>query len=391
MKNGYTKKQHYVPKFYMKIFANDNKKYNVIDVFKNKCYNDIPYMNQCYENYFYDKDNKWEKKLGILETKWSTLITKIICEDYYPNEDEKNILKEFAIFQKNRTKYHSEEMKEFIWTSLKVGVELEYNHKNKYFDELEFERLKEDFLKDKTQNVIQESLKISGSACKRIKDLELCIIKYDTKRKLISSDNPIISYNNFYFRATGYDNAGIIIFFPISSELLIVIYDQKMYNYIDNKKIVISSNEYEVKYLNYYQILNSNGLIFYKDNKMDKELMTSLNNNKIKKYIKYNKNKPSVIGPPNEKAIMMHSNYILLKHTFSFAKLPTRVQIIPQNALDWFPRKKDKKYEERMYFREKVIPNIKEFNDKLHGGVTWKEQEVKKFNEFVNDYWQNNL
>ena len=282
MKKGNTKKQHYVPKFYMKNFANDNKKYNVIDVFKNRYYSNIPYMNQCYENYFYDKDNKWEKLLGNLESKWSALINRIIYENYYPNEKEKNILKEFAIFQKNRTKYHSEEMKEFIWTNLKVGVELECNSKKEYFDELEFDKLKEKFLKDKMNNVIQESLKVCKSACKHIIDLELCIIKYNTKRKLISSDNPIISYNNFYFRATGYDNAGIIIFFPINSELLIVIYDQKMYKYNNNKKVIISSNEYEVKYLNYYQILNSNGLVFYKDNEMNKELKTNLNNNKIK-------------------------------------------------------------------------------------------------------------
>ena len=55
-------------------------------------YNNIPYMNQCYENYFYDKDNKWEKLLGNLEAKWSILINKIIYEDYYPNENEKNTL-----------------------------------------------------------------------------------------------------------------------------------------------------------------------------------------------------------------------------------------------------------------------------------------------------------
>ncbi|MCI8545558.1 MAG: DUF4238 domain-containing protein [Bacilli bacterium] len=391
MKIGSTKKQHYVPRFYMKNFANDNKQFNVIDIFKKKCYNNVPYMNQCYENYFYDKDNKWENELGILEVKWSTLINKIICEDYYPSEDEKIILKEFAMFQKNRTKYHSEELKSLIWTNLKVGVELEFNSKNKYFDELEFEKLKDDFLKDKMQNVIQESLEMSRSACKHINDLELCIIKYNTKKKLISSDNPIINYNNFYFRSTGYDNAGIIIFFPISSEILIVIYDSKMYTGNDNKKLIISNNEYEVKYLNYYQILNSNGLIFYKDSEMTKELITSLNNNKIKKYLKYNKNTPSVIGPPNEKIIMMQSNYILLQHNFTFAQLPLKARAIPQNALDWFPRKYDKKYKERMHFREKIIPNIREFNEGLHKGVTWKENDAKTFNTFVLDYWKNNL
>ena len=40
------------------------------------------------------------------------------------------------MFQKNRTKYYLEELKRLIWINLKVGVELEFNSKNKYFDEL---------------------------------------------------------------------------------------------------------------------------------------------------------------------------------------------------------------------------------------------------------------
>lgn len=391
MKKAYTKKQHYIPRFYMKNFANNKKQYNVIDIFEKKYYNNIPYMNQCYEKYFYDKDNRWEKELELLENKWSILINKIIVENYYPDENEKKTLKEFAVYQKNRTKYHSEEMQELVWANLKAYIEIKLNHENKKIDEEKLEKIKKAFLKNKKQNIIQDSLKVSKSICKHIDDLELCIIKYNTKRKLISSDNPIICYNNLYFRATGYDYAGIIIFFPVNSELLIVIYDSTMYANNDSKKIINSTNEYEVKYLNYYQILNSNGLIFFKNKKMTDELMTALNNKKINKYLKYNKNIPSVLGQKNEKIIVMQPKYILLQHNFTFANLPRKAKLIPPSALDWFPRKEENEYNERMHFREKIIPNLNELNKEKSGGVAWTEKDAKKFNEFVKDYWQKNL
>lgn len=94
--------------------------------------------------------------------------------------------------------------------------------------------------------------------------MDVAIIKYNTTAKLISSDNPVVHYNNFDIKSVGYINAGLIIFFPISSELLCVIYDTKMYLPLNKDDYIISKNEYDVKYLNYFQILNANNVIFLK-------------------------------------------------------------------------------------------------------------------------------
>ena len=41
------KKQHYVPQCLLKNFTNSNRQF-------------VPYSSQCYTNYFYGKDGKWE-------------------------------------------------------------------------------------------------------------------------------------------------------------------------------------------------------------------------------------------------------------------------------------------------------------------------------------------
>ena len=47
------KKQHYVPKTYLKRFAN-GKLFSVLNVENEDIYENVAYVNQCYESYFYD-------------------------------------------------------------------------------------------------------------------------------------------------------------------------------------------------------------------------------------------------------------------------------------------------------------------------------------------------
>lgn len=49
------KKQHYVPKTYLKHFAN-GKVFSVLNIDNDIIYENVSYANQCYENYFYGND-----------------------------------------------------------------------------------------------------------------------------------------------------------------------------------------------------------------------------------------------------------------------------------------------------------------------------------------------
>lgn len=282
MKKNITKKQHYVPKFYLKNFTRDSNYFTVLNINKEQIIEDAPYKDQCHEKYFYDDDNIYETKLSNLEYKWSDLFNKIIKQDYYPNEDDKKLIKQFAVFQRNRTLLHSEEVKEMMWQTIKTSVEMDSKIKNLKFSEQDYNNAKITFLKDKAKDVTKNALEQSYEYLNYINDLDVCIIKYNTKLKLISSDNPIIHYNNFYFRSIGYANAGLIIFFPINNNILIVIYDSKMYKFNDNLDFIINNNEYEVKHLNIYQILNSNKIVYFDDKRYIKILKKLLKTKRLK-------------------------------------------------------------------------------------------------------------
>jgi hypothetical protein len=150
------------------------------------------------------------------------------------------------------------------------------------------QEIKREFIKDKMSNTAQMCLEISKSVVNEINDLKLLIITYTGTTDLVTSDNPIIFYNDYCIYSTGLGQAGLIIFFPISSRKLIVIYDSKMYPRFKEKKIIELNNENEVKLLNKFQLISADNLVIFKSTLLSDlviKLSKEISNNKRKKYI----------------------------------------------------------------------------------------------------------
>ena len=122
-----TVNQHYVPRFYMKHFANiinaGTKKEKVLISFyqfkDNLLKNNIPTRSVCSEDYFYDQDGKIENALADMETKWSMALRNAIDDNIIIDDIES--IREFVVYQISRTKAmlsHNREMAE----SLMKGV-----------------------------------------------------------------------------------------------------------------------------------------------------------------------------------------------------------------------------------------------------------------------------
>lgn len=124
----------------MKNFANDDNTFNIINISNQHLINNISYMSHFKEKYFYDKDNKIENKLNKLEKNWCEVFRKIIFGEY-PNKKEKQFIKEFAIYQRNRTLYKSEEFLEMSWQSEKVKIEMTLKKDNRKLNNESFEKL----------------------------------------------------------------------------------------------------------------------------------------------------------------------------------------------------------------------------------------------------------
>lgn len=84
------KRQHYVPRFYMREFADSNKKFSVLNLKTGERIEKVSYSSQCYKDYYYGSDGIWEEQLGEMENKWADVIRSILSYKALTTHDERD-------------------------------------------------------------------------------------------------------------------------------------------------------------------------------------------------------------------------------------------------------------------------------------------------------------
>src|ERR1700676_1796434 len=101
------KKQHYVPKFYLKFFSNkqENTHLGLYHFKSNKWIPAADLKNQAYEDYFYGKDAVLEEGLANLEEDAAVVLKEIINSEKFPKQCTKEywLLWTFVLVQTYRT------------------------------------------------------------------------------------------------------------------------------------------------------------------------------------------------------------------------------------------------------------------------------------------------
>lgn len=268
-----TKKEHTVPRTYLKNFSHKvGKMDKVIVIDKNKS---EPYLNSinnvaCHNN-FYEVDGKktnyWEEYYGKIETKIPFILNSIIINcrfatnhsfvlsDYLKNELADLII--IQMFRTERARKHYgklglEVSDAFIRNVIK---ELKGYINNEQFNILDKYKNDENFVYS-----IQLEHTNSNKFIKKIKQIllnKIWIVHKNLNFKkypFVTSDNPVILYN-YINSKIGYENGlnekGTIIYFPINSELLIAIYPnlstlnkyQNTIDYLDDVEFVLKINK----------------------------------------------------------------------------------------------------------------------------------------------------
>lgn len=380
------KKQHFVPKSFMKNFADEEKKFSILHVKDGKLYAKIPYKDQCYKNYFYGEDCEWEEKLNIMETQWANVFRNVI-EGQKLLDNDKILLKQFAVYQRQRTLAEGNYKKA---EKIEVLREIAYMYcANKgitYTDELEkiFLQLAEEEITP------AKNLEIALLVESMVKDLGTLIVKYDTQAKLIASDAPVISINAFENHALGYACMGLILFFPISRDTLVVLYDKGVYTHFKNFDEIILQDEQEVFHLNIMQYISAENIIFAYDKK---DLLFI--DEYVKDERKRNAERPKLatLGPDNGKMLIMNERRIIHTYEFSFARLNHNIRKIPYSCREAVPRKWDKEWQEKLHIKMDSLPQvIRMTNMEEKMGLTSKEfkRGCKNMIIFAEQYWRQN-
>ena len=243
------KKQHYVPQMYMDFFANSNREFAVFNIATKETRYPVPYKYQCYKDYYYGKDHVWEDRLSHMENEWRETMN-MVREQQHLDAIHIHRLKSFALYQRQRTfgegQYNKKVREELI---VEYGKVICANNGWEFTDNLKemcLERARE-------EATPAEHLKDAEEYIAVIDDLSVVIINYTTKRRLISSDVPVIAINPFELNKIGYGCMGIILLFPVTPHQLAVIYDANMYPRFKGKLYVSLDNENEVRNLNILQ------------------------------------------------------------------------------------------------------------------------------------------
>lgn len=257
------KNQHYIPKFYLRNFSHqmNKKQIGIFNINNQLFFQTAKLRTQGSKNFFYGHDGIIEDSLAEIEGLLSQTLSQIIQTREIP---------------KNNTTKHLELLLFVILTDLRNPVKVE--GMKSQFQEMRSNLLKLDsevdvnkFIPNPSHDKIVKLLLSNSSGMMNvISDLDYKLLINKTDKPFISSDFPVVKYNQFLEQAkwrhskTGYGSIGLQIFIPLNSELILVLFDSGIYKVGDRRKNHLDiSNVSDVDSLNILQFINCFETIYF--------------------------------------------------------------------------------------------------------------------------------
>lgn len=291
MENTEKKNQHYIPKFLLRYFSyQDNQ--NQIGIYnKNSNYfkQDAKLKTQASKKFFYGKDGLIEDWLGEIESLVAPIFLKIKNEQILPkymSTDQVDMLFFLILLDMrnpNRKAHFQNSTKLFKEHLLLKGTD-----KNSHI-------IKEIEDYEKKDESFQRMIIKSRSLISHCMDLKYKLIKTTSERPFITSDNPLVKYNQFlekrkwqYGSHNGFGSLGAQWIIPLNTEYLLFFYDENIYKVGNKKENIVEIKEPKsIDQLNILQYLNATNNIFF-------------NHKTGKDYVEYIASSASRYQKPNE-------------------------------------------------------------------------------------------
>lgn len=301
------KKQHYIPRFYLKNFSLDNlkKEIRIFNINSSKFIPSGSLKNQAYGDYFYGRDLKIENALEVLEGLWAQVIKSIITTHSIPSieSQEYHTLLTFILSLEARTPSKVDQLNEFSDKLVKAAISKDSSsapHLN-------------DFNAVMT-NPSKVALENALLALPLALDLGLKIAINRTQEPFITSDHPVVLYNQFleprkkYGSNTGLACKGLEIFIPISPRHLLVFFDIDVYKVGCRKNIPINIDSIaDVKKLNSLQCINAKENLYFNNEISEVQIRQVMNCSvRLRRKTKANVDEFVGIKADTEEKVLLH-------------------------------------------------------------------------------------
>ncbi len=243
------KNQHFVPRAHFKPFSigAQGKVINLYNLDRKQAIFNAPLKNQCAGSYFYGRDSKLEKAIQTVEQGYSKCVADLQKPIAHIHDAHELILKRFIYLQYLRTEAAARRSAELVFEMTAVSG-----------DESE----KPPFKETVKEAVISAMLTYSDTM-HIVDDLKLIIVRNLTKFPFITSDDPAVLANRWHqldrrrrHMAFGIIHAGVILFLPISPDLLAILYDRDVYTTNHSNGWINTHKPEDINACNYHQALN---------------------------------------------------------------------------------------------------------------------------------------
>jgi Protein of unknown function (DUF4238) len=271
------KKQHYIPRFYLKNFSRKDSEKS-IGIFNIASSRFIPIgslKDQAYKNYFYGRDLKIENALEILEDASAKIIQSILTQKYIPyrGSQDYSTLLFFVVFLNERTPCKVKQLNEFTDKFVKTT----------FYEWLSVKKISLppdlDNLKITMKNTIRAALRNAALHLDLVFDLGLKVVLNKTQEPFITSDHPVVFYNQFlelrkqYGSNTGLACKGLEIFLPISPQHLLIFFDRDVYKVGNKNDAVIDiANIDDVRALNSLQCISADEHLYFNEEVSEQQI-----------------------------------------------------------------------------------------------------------------------
>jgi hypothetical protein len=273
------KKQHFVPKFYLRNFSH-NSSGKKLGIFNIPSFKFIPsdvgnLKNQAYKDYFYDHDPSVENAFDELEEFVAKIIQDILIQNSTPitGSKEHYALLTFIIFLSERTTYRVDELNESADKCIRAILSKDPSVSS-YLDNKKF------LMTEPTHVALRQAALYLPLTF----DLYFKLIINKTEQPFITSDHPVVLYNQFleprknYGGNTGLACKGLEIFLPLSPRHLLVFFDSNVYKLGNRKNLSIDVTiNSDVRALNLLQCISANENLYFNEETSEPQIRSIVN------------------------------------------------------------------------------------------------------------------
>lgn len=355
------KKHHYVPRFYLKRFSPDERSISLWNVRNRIKVTSANLKHQCYKDYFYGKELKVEKALGLVEGH-AAHIFRFIDEYRTPpshGSREHLTLVLYMLMQYGRTAYSADALDEMNDKMMKhlLGPKAEA-------DGIDLSKVTIG-IKDSAQY----SLGMVTQFYPLMLDLGCKLILNETSAEFVASDNPVVLYNQLLsFRNhgsnTGLASKGLQVFLPISSSKLLIFYDHESYSVgAMSKPFVQVTSPRDVYELNTLQMISAYENVYFENPDFEIEALVR----KASPFRRLQKSNLSIF--PGEETESRRSEFMATSRVDVRTNLKLSFVGLTKSAKSWRTKFRKQRFQPAVVVRNKeLVDDHDEFMKKVDNG-----------------------